>query len=115
MLSDERDNKDDKEENMLFKASFTAFPMLNGDYRLLKWGTGNEWEVQEGDDGKSGEWELKYPPKKVIVRDWELGRGNCVSNSIYIAIHHFQRGHNTPYLPPKILPKHCSNFSWEFN
>lgn len=56
MLSDERDNKDDKEENMLFKASFTAFPMLNGDYRLLKWGTGNEWEVQERDDGKSGEW-----------------------------------------------------------
>ena len=37
----------------------------------------------------------------MIVRDWELGRGNCVSNSIYIAIHHFQRGHNTPYLPPK--------------
>ena len=56
MLSDERDNKDDKEENMLFKASFTAFPMLNGDYRVLKWGTGNEREVQEGDDGKSGEW-----------------------------------------------------------
>ena len=50
------------------------------------------------------------PRKKVIVRDWELGRGNCVSNSIYITIPHFQRGHNAPYLPLKILQKHCFQF-----
>ena len=50
--SDERDNKDDKEENMLFKeatAFFTDLPRSNGEYRFLKRGT-----VQEGDDGKSG-------------------------------------------------------------
>ena len=49
-------------------------------------------------------------PQKVIVRDWGLGRGNCVSNSIYIAIHNFHRDHNTPNLPPKILQKHCFHF-----
>ena len=54
------------------------------------------------------------PPKKkkkVIQRDWGLElRGNCVSNSIYVAIHHFHHGHDAPYLTPKILQTHCFQF-----
>ena len=66
---------------------------------------------------RGGWWEERrvisqISPKKVIVRDWGLGTGNCVSNSIYIAIHHFHRGHNAPNLPPKFYKNIVFNFSW---